>query len=108
MLFRSPYFPLMVFLAATKGSVREAIELSKLIGFPVWVGSDGISEEAHKTLVNAGINVTRFVYPLEVAPLSVLEDALATVEEHHPHETIWLAASFGDGVQSPSEDVQLG
>lgn len=78
----------MVFLATTKASVSEAIELSKQMGAPVWVGSDSISEEDHKTLVKAGIKVTRFVYPLENAPLSVLEGAFATVEEHHPRETI--------------------
>ncbi len=66
----------------------------------MWVGADCVSEEDHKNLLRAGINVTRFVYPLENASLSVIECAFATVEEHHPRETVWLPRVSDAGMKN--------
>jgi hypothetical protein len=68
-------------------AVRKAVR-SFCIG-PVWVGSDAITSEEHQTLVRDGANVTLFVYPLANATADVVADALATIEEHHPSETVW-------------------
>jgi len=84
----------MVFLALEPSAATDAIRVAQQIGCAVWVGSDAISEDEHKRLVEAGTNVTRFAHPLAAAPISAVEDALATVLEHHPKDVIWVQHSF--------------
>lgn len=80
----------MVYLALDRSSALEAISFAKAGGHSVWVGSDAISEEEHLRLGTQGMKVTRFAYPLSGAAAAVIEDALATIEEHHPAEVIWV------------------
>ncbi len=84
----------MVLVALEPLAAAEAIRIAKQGGCSVWVGSDAISEDEHKRLTNAGTDVTRFAYPLAHASHDAIQDALATVEEHHPSEVIWLQHKF--------------
>jgi hypothetical protein len=79
----------MVYLALDRSSALEAISSAKAAGHSVWVGSDAVSEEEHRRLRTEGVKLTRFMYPLTGAEAAVVEDALATIEEHHPVEVIW-------------------
>jgi len=80
----------MVYLALDRSSALEAIASAKSGGYSVWVGSDAISEQEHRRFGSEGVNLTRFIYPLNGVDASVVDEALATVEEHHPGETIWV------------------
>jgi hypothetical protein len=80
----------MVYLALDRASALKAIALAASGGHAVWVGSDAISEEEHVRFGSEGVNLTRFAYALASANASVVEEALATVEEHHPGEIIWV------------------
>jgi hypothetical protein len=84
----------MVFLAFEPSAAADAISIAKQIDCSVWVGSDAISEDEHTRLTNTGTDVTRFAYPLSHASHDVIQDALATVQEHHPKEVIWLQHKF--------------
>jgi len=46
-----------------------------------------------------GVEITRFVFPLGGAVDLVIEDAVATVAQHHPNEVIWVqrASTRHDG-----------
>ncbi|WP_234641961.1 hypothetical protein [Delftia tsuruhatensis] len=55
----------------------------------IWCGSDAISETDYAVLKHPG--VSGFIYALE-DPDSIA-DAVGTIEEHHPDETIWLEAA---------------
>jgi hypothetical protein len=80
----------MVYLALDRSSALGAIAFARAGGNSVWVGSDAISEQEHRRFVSEGVKLTRFIYPLAGAQPSVVEDALATIEEHHPGEIIWV------------------
>lgn len=80
----------MVYLALDRTSALEAIACAKAGNCSVWVGSDAISEEEHRQFGSEGLKLTRFNYPLAGAGENVIEDAVATVEEHHPGEVIWV------------------
>lgn len=56
----------------------------------MWVGADAISEEEHRRFGSDGVSVTRFNYALTGTEVSVVEEAIATVQEHHPGEVIWV------------------
>lgn len=80
----------MVYLALDRQSALEAIRVAEDGRHSVWVGSDAISDEEHRLFGAEGVSVTRFNYPLTGVQLSVVEEAVATVQEHHPGEVIWV------------------
>ena len=80
----------MVYLALDRTSALEAIALAASGGHAVWVGADAISKEEHRRFSAEGVNLTRFRYALAGASRSVVEEALVTMEEHHPGQTIWV------------------
>jgi hypothetical protein len=80
----------VVFLALDAKSAAEAIDIARQNDAAVWVGSDAKPHEEHYRIAAEGVNLTRFSYPLAGADRSVLEEALATILEHHPGETVWV------------------
>jgi len=80
----------MVYFALEPAAAVEAIHLSKEVGCAVWVGSDAITEEQLKQLSQDGHNITRFSHPLGNAANKDIAFDLATIEEHHPNEIIWV------------------
>jgi hypothetical protein len=90
----------MVYLALEPAAAHVAIELARQNQCSVWVGSDGITSEEFEQLVQQGVRITRFAYPLSHASPETVADALDTVKEHHPNEIIWLQHSTS-GDDSP-------
>jgi hypothetical protein len=80
----------MVYLAVEPRAACEAIQVARKTGSPVWVGSDAITSEEHKRLVQEGVSVTRFSTPMANATPEVIDAALATIKEHHPSEIIFV------------------
>jgi hypothetical protein len=80
----------VVFLALNPTAALEAISLARLSGAAVWVGSDAMSHDEHYRIASEGVNLTRFEYPLSAADAATVEDALDSVLEHHPGETVWV------------------
>lgn len=64
-----------------RGGLRQAAD-----GDAIWCGSDAMSEHEYRALTRAA--VSRFTYSL-VEPQAT-ERAVATIEEHHPGETIGM------------------
>jgi len=83
----------MVFLALKPAAAREAIDLARKFQCSVWVASNALNPEEFQHLVRDGIKVTRFADSLNHASSEALAYAVATVEEHHPNETIWIQHS---------------
>jgi hypothetical protein len=44
----------------------------------------------HQQFIAEGVKLTRFSYPLLGASPSQVQDAVATIREHHPGQTIWV------------------
>jgi hypothetical protein len=83
-----------VFLAISPQGLKEALQLASSTGSPVWCGSDAVSESEFELLT--GKSVTRFIYPLKDEPADVINDAVATIEEHHPDAIIWVENQKGE------------
>jgi hypothetical protein len=79
----------MVFLALSPAGLSEAIQLAH--GSPVWCGAEAIGEAAFQAL--SGANVTRFAYTISGEDAEVLGEAVATIQEHHPNERIWVESA---------------
>ena len=80
----------MVLLVLEREALSDAVKLARQSGCSVWAGSDAIGSEEHQHLVREGVKITRFSYPLANRTPKVLADALATIEEHHPVEIVWV------------------
>ena len=76
----------MVFLAITSAGLQDALLLRR--DAAVWCGSDAISEAEYAAITDA--NVSRFAYQLRSEGDDVTAGAIETIEEHHPHETVWV------------------
>lgn len=78
----------MFYLAITPEGLSQALHVAGNDD-AVWCGADAISETAWAALPAS--NCTRFVHELRDRVL--LDDALSTIEEHHPGQTIWIEAA---------------
>jgi hypothetical protein len=79
-----------VFLALTHESALEAIALAKAGEHHVWVGGDALSSDEHALHIARGMKLTLFSRPLKSANAEAIDEAVATIREHHPSETIWV------------------
>ena len=77
----------MVFLAITRSGLDDALALARHTAISIWCGADAIDEQEFHASV--WTNLTRFTYSLG-STAEALDDALATIEEHHPGERIWI------------------
>jgi hypothetical protein len=78
----------VVFLALSPKSALEAIAFAKAGGHHVWVGADALTPEEFSAHLVNGVKLTRFAYAIGRDPMAI-EDAIATIREHHPSEGIW-------------------
>ncbi|WP_436078474.1 hypothetical protein, partial [Acidovorax delafieldii] len=78
----------MIYLAITSEGLAQALRVAKNDD-AVWCGADAISETAWAAL--PAPSCTRFVYELGDGVL--VDDAVSTIEEHHPGQTIWIEAT---------------
>jgi hypothetical protein len=76
----------MVLLAITPTVLENALQLVAKTGFPVWCGADAISEFDYASRKLHGLS--RFNY--ELSDPDAMADALHTVGEHHPGDTVWI------------------
>jgi hypothetical protein len=80
----------VVLLVLEPDAVADALLVAQSANAAVWIGSDAMTHEEHFRRASGGLNISRFAYPLSGASPDVVEDAVATIAEHHPGETVWL------------------
>jgi len=80
----------MVYLALNRNSALSILAVAVRGMDDVWVGSDAITEGEYQRFGSEGVELSRFIYPLTGESDEVIQDALSTVEEHHPGEIIWV------------------
>ncbi|WP_156116553.1 hypothetical protein [Massilia sp. 9096] len=81
----------MVYLALTPEGLKEILDASKAGKDPVWRSADALSKADFEKLERG--NVTRFTYSLANVDKATIEGALATIEEHHPGERVWIEST---------------
>ncbi|WP_284620701.1 hypothetical protein [Aquabacterium humicola] len=81
----------MVFLAFTSKGLAEAMRTAAQIEGAVWCSANALSEEEFAKM--SAPNLTRFTYVIDGKNQDQLSDALATIEEHHPGQCVWVEAT---------------
>lgn len=84
----------MVYLALTPQGLREILDALEATKTPIWCSADALSEAEFEKLERG--NITRFNYSFADADKATIQNALATIEEHHPGERVWIESTvFG-------------
>lgn len=78
----------MVFLAITPTGLSSALRVANADD-AIWCGTEAITEADYAALKHP--NLSRFIY--ELGDRELVADAIGTIEEHHPGQTIWGEAS---------------
>jgi hypothetical protein len=78
----------MVYFALTPQGLREILDASEAAKTPIWCSADALSEAEFDKLERG--NITRFNYSFADADQATIQGALATIEEHHPGERVWI------------------
>ncbi len=79
----------MIILATTRDGFFELEPVIKTGKHPVWIGSDVLSETELAEYRTNGIDLTNFNFSINPENKEEVEDALATISEHHPNERVW-------------------
>lgn len=80
--------PGLVFFAITPKGLQCVSRLAAELGGTVWCSADAISVEEYSKSHRPGLS--RFNYALGGPDSALLNDALQTIEEHHPGAIVWV------------------
>jgi hypothetical protein len=80
----------MVFLATTRRAYDDYIALNTQAA--LWLSAAVLTDEEVRRLRSAGKKVTTFAHEVRSDHPEVLSEAIATIREHHPSESIWVDA----------------
>jgi hypothetical protein len=80
----------MVYLALDSKGAREAVEVCAATKSALWVTADSMLEADLQGARQKGVSVTNFSSLTSNATPEEISDAVATMREHHPSETIWI------------------
>ncbi len=80
----------MIIFAVTKKGFQELESVITTGKYPVWIGSNVLSESELASYRKMDLDITNFSYEIDPANNEELDDALATIAEHHPNERVWL------------------
>lgn len=84
----------MVHLVLTPQGLQEILAALPDAENAMWCSADALSEDEFDKLRRG--NMTRFDYSLADADQETIAGAIATIEEHHPGERIWVeSVAFG-------------
>jgi hypothetical protein len=78
----------MVFLATTRRGYDAYMALNQTAG--LWISTAVLTEEELRRLRSEGRHVTTFAHAVGTDDPDVLSEAIATIREHHPSESIWV------------------
>jgi hypothetical protein len=81
---------IMVYLALDRHAALIILAAAVRGKDEVWLGSDAITDDEYQQFGSEGVKLSRFIYPLTGQSTEAIQDALSTIEEHHPGEVIWI------------------
>jgi hypothetical protein len=80
----------MVVFITSKNGFEEIKSFIISVKCPVWVGKDVLTKNEMKTYRQKGIELTEFSKVYDQTDQKQIEEALYTIQEHHPGESIFV------------------
>ena len=83
----------MVFFVLTRDGFEKIKAFLDKPSVALWVNKDVLTAAELVALHSSGVNVTNFTIPVALKRDDI-DDALATIVEHHPDTSIWVEAKW--------------
>jgi len=80
----------MVLLVLTRGGYEDVRHLVETKAGPVWLNADVLAAPEVAALRGSGVDVSCFTERIDPTSRVQLEGAVATIQEHHPRQTLWV------------------
>lgn len=80
----------MVFLVLSRQGYDDLIRQLSHAPSPIWVNTDILSDAEMVSIRDTGVNLTNFLFRIDPSSLDEIADAVDTVRQHHPDDTIWV------------------
>jgi hypothetical protein len=80
----------LVLFALTKHGLSEMFDLARGSKAAIWVNRGLLDELEIKGLRAEGFDLTDFVNWIDPTDASAVEDAVATLREHHPGQVLYI------------------
>ena len=79
----------MVFFATTRSAFDSYMQFAEAHA-ALWVGAGVLSAQELAALRARGMAITDFHHAIAMDDPAALQDALGTIEEHHPGQVVWV------------------
>ena len=79
----------MVFLAINTAALQSYMQLQRW-DFPLWLTADVADTASLQKLRAHGVAFSTFNYAITAEDMDAIQGALWTIQEHHPHHTVWM------------------
>ena len=84
----------MVFFALTRSGYEDIEGLLVQPSAVLWVNEGVLTESEYEAIWRAGVSISKFSSRVALERAEI-EDALATIQEHHPNTSIWVESIGG-------------
>lgn len=81
--------PKMVFFAMTRTAFESYMRLAEA-NAALWVGAGVLSAQELASLRGQGMTITDFDHAIAPDDPAAVQDALDTIQEHHPGQVVWV------------------
>jgi hypothetical protein len=85
----------MVHFALTRKSYDDLVAQLGQAPSPLWVNNGVLSATEIKQLHEAGVDISNFTIGVNPLDPSDVAQAVDTIKEHHPGETVWVEHTDG-------------
>lgn len=79
----------MVFFAMTRSAFESYMQLAQAHA-ALWVGAGVLSAQELASLRGQGLAITDFDHAIAPDDLAAVQDALDTIQGHHPGQVVWV------------------
>ena len=80
----------MPFLALTRAGVQSVVQ-DQPKSACLWIGSNVLSQAEIQNLRTSGVDISVFIRSVQTD--DEIEDAIPTLREHHPNQSLWIESS---------------
>ncbi len=80
----------MVYFALTRQGYDELIAQQGTTPSPLWVNEGVLSTAELLKLREAGVDVSHFTRFIDPHNATEIQEAIFTVQEHHPDQSVWV------------------
>jgi hypothetical protein len=80
----------VVYFTLTRSGYEDLVSTLGHAPSPLWVNNGVLSPQEIKSLYERGVDITNFTIDVNPEDQSAVAQAIETVREHHPGQTVWV------------------